>query len=102
MSSCAGNEPFALQVLGNSMAPEFPEGCVVISEPVGDLRSGSFVIAEHTGAVILRQLHRTNGRWVLMSLDTPLPAYEIDGPEKIKGVVIQRAGPKRRDRKSYL
>ena len=33
MSGCASAEPFALQVLGNSMSPEFSEGCVVIVDP---------------------------------------------------------------------
>jgi len=84
------------------MAPEFPDGCVVVSEPVGNLQSGSFVIAEHEGEVILRQLDSDNGRWVLKALDKALPVLVIDGPETIKGVVIQRAGPKRRARKSYL
>ncbi|GIT54210.1 MAG: hypothetical protein Ct9H300mP16_13700 [Pseudomonadota bacterium] len=36
-------QTLCLQVLGNSMAPEFPDGCVVVSEPVGNLQSGSFV-----------------------------------------------------------
>ncbi|MEC9330264.1 MAG: S24 family peptidase [Pseudomonadota bacterium] len=102
MSNCAGNEPFALQVLGNSMAPEFPDGCVVVSEPVGRLHNGSFVIAEHGGEVILRQLDRDNDRWYLKALNASYPVLEITGPEDIKGVVIQRAGHKRADRKSYL
>ncbi|MBT6786684.1 MAG: S24 family peptidase, partial [Acidiferrobacteraceae bacterium] len=53
MSSCASNEPFALQVLGDSMAPEFKDGCVVIVEPGGSVCDGAFVVAEHGNGVIL-------------------------------------------------
>ena len=84
------------------MAPEFPDGCVVVSDPVGRLHNGSFVIAEHGGEVILRQLDRDNDRWYLKALNASYPVLEITGPEDIKGVVIQRAGHKRADRKSYL
>jgi phage repressor protein C with HTH and peptisase S24 domain len=32
---CSGGEVFALRVLGNSMAPEFLDGEIVIVEPDG-------------------------------------------------------------------
>ena len=38
MSDCAGAEVFALQVLGQSMAPEFEEGEIIVIEPEGALR----------------------------------------------------------------
>ncbi len=84
------------------MAPEFPDGCVIVSEPAGRLQNGSFVIAEHGGEVILRQLDRDNDRWYLKALNASYPVLEITGPEDIMGIVIQRAGHKRADRKSYL
>ena len=40
MSNCASSEPYALQVLGDSMAPEFPDGCVVVSETGGAVHDG--------------------------------------------------------------
>ena len=49
MSGCAGNEPFVLQVLGDSMEPEFPDGCMVIVEPSNQVKSGYFVIASRGG-----------------------------------------------------
>ena len=54
MSNCASSEPFALQVLGDSMAPEFPDGCVVVSEPGGAVHDGCYVIADYKGEIILR------------------------------------------------
>ena len=62
MSGCASAEPFALQVLGNSMAPEFSEGCVVIVDPGAPLCHGAFVVAEHGDGVILRQLNIRSAR----------------------------------------
>jgi DNA polymerase V len=61
MSNCAGSEPFALQVLGDSMAPEFPDGCVVVSEPGSAVHDGCYVIADYKGEIILRQLRLTAG-----------------------------------------
>ena len=50
MSDCAGAEVFALQVLGQSMAPEFEEGEIIVIEPEGALRDSSFVLAQLDGS----------------------------------------------------
>ena len=102
MSNCASSEPFALQVLGDSMAPEFPDGCVVVSEPSGAVHDGCYVIAECKGETILRQLRLTAGVWNLEPLNPKYPHLKIDGPENIRGIVVQRAGRRRADRRSYL
>ena len=102
MSNCASSEPFALQGLGDSMAPEFPDGCVVVSEPSGAVHDGCYVIAECKGETILRQLRITAGEWHLEPLNPKYPHLKIDGPDNIRGIVIQRAGRRRADRRSYL
>ena len=48
-SDCSGAESFALMVLGDSMAPEFVEGEVIVVEPEGLARDGSFVVAQVDG-----------------------------------------------------
>jgi len=101
MSSCSGNEPFALQVLGNSMEPEFPNGCIVIVEPEGQIENGCFVIANTDTEVILRKLLIKNQRWWLEALNLDYPVLEIRDPRSIRGIVTQRAGRRRSDRKSY-
>ena len=102
MSACAGNEPFVLRVLGDSMEPEFPNGCTIVVEPSGQIVNGSFVIA-HTGTeMILRRVLIEDLRWRLEALNPEYPVLEIEGPESIRGLVIQRAGRRRNDRKSYL
>jgi len=102
MSACAGNEPFVLQVLGDSMEPEFPNGCMVVVEPGSQIEHGYFVIADAGTEVILRRVLIENQQWRLEALNPAYPVLEIEGPESIRGIVIQRAGRRRSDRKSYL
>ena len=35
--SCSSLEPYALRVLGDSMEPEFADGCVIIVDPATSL-----------------------------------------------------------------
>ena len=59
LSSCASSEPFALQVLGNSMEPEFPNECVVVIEPNDECRSGAYVMAgRHKEAIPILEAAR--------------------------------------------
>jgi len=102
IGGCAGSEPFALQVLGDSMAPEFEHGCIIIVDPGGVVEDGCYVVAEHAGEYIFRQLCIEAGRWRLVALQEGHETVEIPGPEAIKGVVVQKAGRRRRDRKHYV
>lgn len=103
-TGCSGGESFALRVLGDSMAPEFVEGEIIIVEPDGALRDGSFVLAQHGGEWIFRQLRAApGGGWLLHALAPAWPDLPIDGLEAVRGVVIQKAVPgRRRLSKSYL
>jgi len=97
-----GDEPFALQVLGESMQPEFADGDVVIVEPGGLARDGSFVVALCDGEWLLRQLVGAPGRWMVRALDPGSTPQALIGLEAVRGVVIQkRSGPRRRVLKRY-
>lgn len=102
MSACSESEPFALQVLGDSMEPEFADGVVVIVEPGGVVEDGTFVVAFHDEGVILRQLRIDDEGWRLTALNPAYPDIQVFGIEQIRGRVIQRAGRRRSERKSYL
>ncbi|SRR5690606_8603620 len=102
MSACSESEPFALQVLGDSMEPEFPDGAVIIVEPSGVVEDGTFVVAWHEEGPILRRLVIDGDHWRLEALKPGYPAIPVAGLEQIRGRVIQRAGRRRADRKSYL
>lgn len=103
LDACSGAEPFALMVLGDSMAPEFAEGEIIIIEPEGLAQDGSFVLAQVNGEYIFRQLRERDGRWRLEALNPRYPALDIPALDAVKGVVIQKQKPgSRRSRKSYI
>lgn len=113
---CSAHEPFALRVLGDSMEPEFPDGAIIIVDPSGVVENGCYVLAEisdddvETGGAngakteagyILRRLAVEETRYYLKPLNPGYATIEIPGREAIKGVVVQKAGARRRDRKHY-
>ena len=99
---CAANEPFALRVLGDSMEPEFPDGCVVIIEPTSNVKSGSYVMAEVDGEYIFRLFVADNEKYLLKPLNAGYPTLQIENPDAIKGLITQRSGTRRRDYKRYI
>ncbi len=118
--TCTEAEPFALQVKGDSMAPEFHDGCVVIVDPSVDPTHGSFVIADcGEDGYLLRRLNIGDDVWRLTTLKQATlqrptaegitagqrnAAAEIKiAPDKsaILGVVIQRTGARRSANKTY-
>jgi len=54
-TGCAWREPFALQVLGDSMEPEFPDQCIVVIEQAEECRHGMYVFVEVAGVRWFRQ-----------------------------------------------
>lgn len=102
-SSCAGAEPFALQVVGDSMEPEFKDGAIIVVDPDAVAEHGSYVIAAQGDDYIFRQLVVERGEMSLRALNDAYPSMPLPGGVNgIKGVVVQQAGRRRRDRKHYL
>jgi SOS-response transcriptional repressor LexA len=100
---CAAAEPFALTVLGESMAPEFVDGDVIVVEPEGLARAGSFVVARIGGEWMLRELVRAGGGWQLRALDPREPPITLADLAPVRGVVIQKSRPgRRRSVKRYV
>jgi SOS-response transcriptional repressor LexA len=95
-SACSGSEVFALQVLGDSMLPEFREGEIIVIEPDGALRDGSFVLARHADEWIFRQLVQAGDGWTLHALNPAYPDLPLPGLDAVRGVVIQKSVPGRR------
>ena len=93
---CSGAESFALLVLGDSMAPEFVEGEVIVIEPEGLATEGSFVVARAHGEWIFRQLIAGGGGWQLRALNSAYPTTDIPDLSSVRGVVIQKSRPGRR------
>lgn len=93
---CSAGESFALRVLGDEMAPEFADGDIIIVEPDGALRDGSFVLAQLDGEWIFRQLRRDGAAWTLQALKPGLPVQPLADLAAVRGVIIQKAVPGRR------
>lgn len=102
-SACSGSEAFALRVLGTSMEPEFNEGEIIIIEPEGLLHDGSFVLAQHAGEWIFRQLCKDGEAWRLHALNPAFPDLALPDLKAVRGVIIQKALPgRRRASKRYV
>ena len=105
-AGCSGGESFALRVLGDDMAPEFEEGNIIVIEPDGAVRDGSYVLAHHDGDWTFRQLLRRGDGWVLHALNPArpdLPDLPLPDLSAVHGVIIQQAVPgRRRLTRSYL
>ncbi len=102
-AGCSAGESFALQVIGHSMAPEFNEGEIVIIEPEGAVRDGSFVLAEAGGEWTLRQLVRRDAGWALRALSPAFAEQALPDLAAVRGVVIQKSVPgRRRQSKRYV
>ena len=99
--SCSALEPYALRVVGDSMEPEFTDGCVIIVDPGYVPRDGSYVIVEYAGDVFFRQLVFDGERRFLKPLNPNYGSFELTPPYTIRGGVVQRSGRRRSERKHY-
>ena len=101
-TTCIEAEPFALRVTDASMEPEFAAGCIIIVDPTGVAKDGAFVLAEINGEYIFRRLERTGEGDRLVALNDSYPPVALAaGLESVRGVVVQRAGARRRYHKRY-
>ncbi len=117
-SMCVDAEPYALQVLDDSMQPEFRKGCIILIDPTGRATDGSYVLArclpeghdnekpgepiEQTDGYVFRQLKRYADTWTLEPLNPDYPSQPISTDlSEVVGVIVQRAGTRRRYLKHY-
>lgn len=98
---CSTLEPYALRVLGDSMAPEFADGCIVIVDPGYLPHDDSYVIVEFAGDVFFRQLVIDGERRFLKPLNPKYGGFELVAPYTIRGGVVQQAGRRRAQRRHY-
>jgi SOS-response transcriptional repressor LexA len=89
---CSYNELYPLQVLDDSMEPEFPEKCIIVIEPSDVCATGAFVVAEANGERWFRQyLSEGEAGKKLVALKSGYPDISLkQGKYKIVGVVVQR------------
>ncbi|MCG6869196.1 MAG: S24 family peptidase [Gammaproteobacteria bacterium] len=102
MGGCASSELLALQVLGDSMEPEFEDGIVIVIDPTGVIESGSYVLAKDEGEYIFRQLIIEDGRYFLKPVNEGYETREVGGLDVVEGVIVQKAGTRRHQHKHYI
>ena len=100
-NSCSALEPYALRVVGDSMEPEFADGCVVIIDPGYAPRDGSYVIVEFAGDIFFRQLVFDGVRRFLKPLNPKYGGFELTPPYTIRGGVVQQRGRRRSQHRHY-
>ena len=91
VSSCAGNEPFVLQVLGDSMEPEFRDGAIIVVDPGVPLHHGAYVVIEYKGEITFRQFVVRGDEHYLVALNDKYEDELITGEYTIRGIVTQQA-----------
>lgn len=99
--NCSALEPYALRVLGDSMEPEFADGCVIIIDPGHAPRDGSYMVVEFAGDVFFRQLVFEGERRFLKPLNPKYGGFELTPPYTIRGGVVQQVGRRRAQRRHY-
>ncbi len=99
---CANSEPFALRVMGDSMEPEFKDGCIIIIDSAAAVESGSYVLAMVDEEYIFRQFIIENDRYYLRALKQGYEEISLKNKDAVRGVIVQRAGTRRKDHKHYV
>lgn len=91
---------FALLVRGDSMEPEFPDGCTIIVDPAVTARSGDYIIAraEDWDQATFKQYRIDAGIKWLVSLNPKYPAIQAPYNSSIVGVVVEMIPARRRFR----
>ena len=98
---CANSEPFALRVIGDSMEPEFKDGSIIIIDSAAEVESGSYVLAIVNEEYIFRQFIIEDDRYFLRALNQGYEEIPLANRNAVRGVIVQRAGTRRRDHKHY-
>lgn len=91
ISACGGKEPFALQVLGDSMEPEFRDGAIIVVDPGVPLHHAAYVVIDYQGETSLRQFIVRDEKHYLVALNDKYPEILIEEEYNLRGIVSQQA-----------
>ncbi len=91
VSACASNAPYALQVLGDSMEPEFKDGAVIIVDPSIPLHNKAYVVIDYQGETTLRQFVVRGEDHYIVAGNDKYPEVQLTEEYNIRGIVSQQA-----------
>lgn len=97
-SGCTSDvtEPFALQVLGDSMEPEFEDGAIIIVDQAAPCGDGAYAVVDYQDDTTFRQFVERDGRKFLQPLNADYETVEITESYSVRGVVIQKYHKRKR------
>jgi len=84
------------------MEPEFKDGCIIIIDPEGVISDGCYVLARHEDGYIFRQLVYSGDKYLLKALQEGHETIEMHDLTAVAGVIVQKAGRRRSERKHYV
>ncbi len=102
--SCAASELIALQVIGDSMEPEFKDGAIVVIDQDAVIRDRVYVLVMIEGGLALRQLLIEDECYIIQPLNEAYMHERQEVPQSaLKGVIVQQTPHKgrRKDRIIY-
>jgi SOS-response transcriptional repressor LexA len=96
LSSCSSSEPFALQVIGDSMEPEFPDASIVVIEPSDWCQDGMYIMVLVEGVRWFRQYRKDDAGERLVALNDIYPEIDLNGLQwQVEGIIMQRTLPRK-------
>ena len=90
-STCSTNsESFALQNLGDMMAPEFSESCIIIVDPGMRIHHQAYAVIDYQGELYFRQFINVGHKPLMRCLNNDYEDIELIGDYDIRGCVVQQ------------
>jgi len=73
------SKAIAVEIRGDSMAPQFPQGTIAIVYPTWEAKTGDLVIARlNDGTVMFKRLHVDGDRYTFISLNPIYPPLTVE------------------------
>ena len=102
-SACSTNsEPYALQNIGETMAPEFSENCIIIVDPGMPIHHQAYAIIDYKDELYFRQFIEQNNRQFMRCLNSSHPEIELIDDFEVRGCVVQQKQRKQKSLHYYF
>ena len=102
-SACSTNsEPYALQNIGDMMAPEFSENCIIIVDPGMQIHHQAYAIIDYKDELYFRQYIEQNNKKFLRCLNSSHPEIELIDDFEVRGCVVQQKQRKQKSLHYYF
>ncbi len=102
-SACSTNsEPYALQNIGDMMAPEFSENCIIIVDPGMPIHHQAYAIIDYKDELYFRQYIVKNNSQFMGCLNSSYPEIELIDDFEVRGCVVQQKQRKQKSLHYYF